>query len=51
MWFETTSRTRCRISKSRVPGLCVQVSDTSRAVGEGVLEAIRSKFDLADLRD
>ena len=33
------------------PGLCVQVSDKSHAVGEGVLEAIRSKFDLEDLRD
>jgi xanthine dehydrogenase accessory factor len=32
------------------PSLCVHVSDKSRAVAEGVLEAIRSKFDLAELK-
>ena len=31
------------------PKLCVQVSDKSRAVAGGVLEAIRSKFDLQEL--
>ena len=33
------------------PGLCVQVSDKSHAVAGGVLEAIRSKFDLAELTE
>ena len=32
------------------PSLCAHVSDKSLAVAEGVLEAIRSKFDLAELR-
>jgi xanthine dehydrogenase accessory factor len=31
--------------------LCVQITDKSRAVAEGVLEAIRSKFDLLDFTD
>ncbi|MBN1570360.1 MAG: EF2563 family selenium-dependent molybdenum hydroxylase system protein [Acidobacteria bacterium] len=32
------------------PSLCARVSDRSLAVAEGVLEAIRSKFDMAELR-
>jgi len=32
------------------PGLCDRVCDKSRTVAAGVLEAIRSKFDLAELR-
>jgi xanthine dehydrogenase accessory factor len=32
------------------PQLCFQVSDKSLAVAEGVLEAIRSKFDLQELQ-
>jgi len=32
------------------PSLCVHVSDKSQAVAEGVLEAIRSKFDLQELK-
>ncbi len=30
--------------------LCNQISDKSRAVAEGVLQAIRSKFDVQDFR-
>jgi len=32
------------------PKVCAEVSDKSRAVAAGVLEAIRSKFDLMDLK-
>jgi xanthine dehydrogenase accessory factor len=31
--------------------LCVQITDKSRAVAEGVLEAVTSKFDLLDFSD